>query len=250
MANGIVLYCRSNRQRRTSLRKGLVINYIYFACLNGSNSYFYTVKEPRGLNCLAMRKPCCQNESDLLFKISKGDEDAFNKVVDTYTPMIYATALAYIKIVESAEDTTQEVFYKVWKNREKLTEVESLKDYLFIITRNEVLSSLRKKGPSYPLGEYLDGTLKEKNWCPGDTLSLRQLQQTLQRAVTMLPPQQKQAYLLSREEGLQHNEIAQKMNLSRNTVKNHIIAALNFIRQYVQDNADVVFFLIAFLMIF
>lgn len=196
-----------------------------------------------------MRRSACQNESDLLFKISKGDEEAFNKVVDIYTPMIYATALAYIKIVESAEDTTQEVFYKVWKNREKLTEVESLKDYLFIITRNEVLSSLRKKGPSYPLGEYLDDTLKGKNLGPGDTLSLRQLQQTLQRAVTMLPPQQKQAYLLSREEGLQHNEIAQKMNLSRSTVKNHIIAALNFIRQYVQDNADVVFLLIAFLLI-
>ena len=197
-----------------------------------------------------MRDPCCQNESELLFKISKGDEEAFNKVVDLYSPMIYATALAYIKIVEAAEDTTQEVFYKVWKNRQKLTEVESLKDYLFIITRNEVLSSLRKKGPSYPLGEYLDGTLKEKNLCPVDTLSLRQLQQALQRAVTMLPPQQKQAYLLSREEGLQHNEIAQKMNLSRNTVKNHIIAALNFIRQYVQDNADVVFLFLALFMFF
>ena len=185
-----------------------------------------------------MRISCRQNESELLLKISQGDEDAFNEVVDSYTPMIYATALAYIKIAESAEDTTQEVFYKVWKNRKKLPEVESLKDYLFIITRNEVLSSLRKKGPSYPLGEYLDGTLKEKNPGPGDALSLRQLQQTLQRAVTMLPPQQKQAYLLSREEGLQHNEIAEKMNLSRNTVKNHIIAALNFIRQYMQDNAD------------
>ena len=197
-----------------------------------------------------MRKPYYQDERELLLKISKGDEDAFNKMVEVYTPMIYATALAYIKIVESAEDTTQEVFYKVWKNRTKLTEVESLKDYLFIITRNEVLSSLRKKGPSYPLGEHLDNTLKEKNLCPGDTLSHRQLQQTLQKAVTMLPPQQKQAYLLSREEGLQHNEIAEKMNLSRNTVKNHIIAALNFIRQYVQDNADVVFLIIVFSRIF
>jgi RNA polymerase sigma-70 factor (ECF subfamily) len=196
-----------------------------------------------------MRKFFSQNESELLFKISQGDEDAFNEVVDIYTPIIYATALAYIKTVEGAEDTTQEVFYKVWKNREKLPKVESLKDYLFIITRNEVLSSLRKKGPSYPLGEYLDDTLKEKNPGPGDTLSLRQLQQALQRAVTMLPPQQKQAYLLSREEGLQHNEIAEKMNLSRNTVKNHIIAALNFIRQYIQDNADVVFLFIAFSMI-
>lgn len=193
---------------------------------------------------------CCQDERELLLNISKGDEGAFNKVVDIYTPMIYATALAYIKIAQSAEDATQEVFYKVWKNREKLTEVESLKDYLFIITRNEVLSSLRKKGPSFPLGEYLDNTLKEKNGGPGDTLSLRQLQQTLQRAVTMLPPQQKQAYLLSRDGGLQHNEIAEKMNLSRSTVKNHIIAALNFIRQYVQDNADVVFLLITLLINF
>lgn len=190
-----------------------------------------------------MRMYCCQNEKELLRKIAEGDENAFNEIVDHYTPMIYGAALAYIKIPESAEDTAQEVFYKVWKNRKKLAYVDSLKDYLFIITRNEVLSGLRKKGPRYPVGEYLENALEEQDMLPGDALDLRQCQQVLQRAITMLPPQQKLAYLLSREAGLPHSKIAQQMNLSRNTVKNHIIAALHFIRQYIHDNADIVLLL-------
>jgi len=190
-----------------------------------------------------MRKNACQSEQELLQKIAAGDISAFNEMVDHYTPMIYGAALAYIKIAESAEDTTQEVFYKVWKNRTRLSAVESLKDYLFIITRNEVLSSLRKKGPRFPVGEFLEDSLEERDMLPGQTLVSRQCHQALQKAITLLPPQQKQAYLLSREAGLPHSAIAEKMNLSRNTVKNHIIAAMSFIRQYVQDNADIVFLL-------
>lgn len=79
---------------------------------------------------------------------------------------------------------------------------------------------LLQKISEYPVAEYLENALEEKDMLPGHILALTQMQQTLQRAVTLLPPQQKQAYLLSREEGLPHSEIAQKMNLSPNTVKN------------------------------
>lgn len=193
---------------------------------------------------IAMRDSGSQPEKELLHKISEGDEHAFNKMVDFYTPMIYGTALAYIKIAESAEDATQEVFYKVWKNRAKLSQIDSLKDYLFILTRNEVLSALRKKGPRYPVGEFLENTIEATDMLPAHALVFRQFQQAVQKAITLLPPQQKQAFLLSREEGLPHHLIAERMHLSRNTVKNHIVAALSFIRQYIQANADTVLLLL------
>jgi len=176
--------------------------------------------------------------------MAEGDDAAFNLVVQEYAGKIYAVALGYIKIVESAEDITQEVFYKMWKGREKMDRIDSLKDYLFIITRNEVLSALRKKGPAYPVGEYLENALEEKDMLPEQAFSYRQFQHITLTAISLLPPQQKQAYLLSREEGLSHDEIALKMDLSKNTVKNHIVAALNFIRQHIRTHSDIIFLLL------
>jgi DNA-directed RNA polymerase specialized sigma24 family protein len=60
-----------------------------------------------------MDKDCCHTEKQLLQKISEGDENAFNEMVCRYTPALYATALAYLKIAANAEDAVQEVFYKV-----------------------------------------------------------------------------------------------------------------------------------------
>jgi RNA polymerase sigma-70 factor (ECF subfamily) len=65
-------------------------------------------------------------EKGLLRKIAEGDEAAFNILVDRYAGIIYAVALGYIKIAESAEDIAQEVFYKIWKGRDLLDQVDSL----------------------------------------------------------------------------------------------------------------------------
>jgi RNA polymerase sigma-70 factor (ECF subfamily) len=104
---------------------------------------------------------------------------------------------------------------------------------------------MRKKGPRYPVGEYLENALEEKDMHPEKTQAFREFQRIIHTAIGLLPPQQKQVYHLSREEGLSHDEIAQRMNLSKNTVRNHIVAALNSIRQYIRMHAEVIFLLIA-----
>jgi len=69
----------------------------------------------------------------------------------------------------------------------------------------------------------------------------------LSQAINLLPQQQKTAYLLSRDEGLSHEQIARQMQLSKETAKKHICRALNFLRTYVRANADLpfIFFIIS-----
>jgi RNA polymerase sigma-70 factor (ECF subfamily) len=176
------------------------------------------------------------NETELLLRIKAGEEAAFNEIVDHYSQLIYDVAYAYLKAIQPAEDITQEIFYKLWTGRAKLGEVSNLRGYLFILTRNEVLDGLRKKGPRYPVSAYLENTLASTDGQPEETLALREFQSILQKAIQLLPPQQKMAYQLSREAGMSHDAIATQMNLSKNTVKNHIVAALGFIRQYIKEN--------------
>jgi RNA polymerase sigma-70 factor (ECF subfamily) len=68
-----------------------------------------------------------------------------------------------------------------------------------------------------------------------ETLDLNQSQALLNEAIEQLPPQRKRVFLLSRQEGLSHNEIAERMNLSPKTVNNHLVEALRFIKTYIQQ---------------
>lgn len=175
------------------------------------------------------------NEQGLQARLAAGEIEAFHLLVDLYHRAVYDVALSYIKIHQSAEDVTQDLFLKLWKNREALADVASLKDYIFILARNAVLDAMRKKGPAFPVGEYLEGMVADPLSSPEDHLQLRQLSSIVNKAVDLLPPQQKRAYHLSREEGMTHDEIAAVMNISKNTVKNHLVAALTFIRQYIAN---------------
>ena len=184
------------------------------------------------------------NEQELLQRIAAGDEAAFTTVVDGYWNKIFSVALTYIKIPALAEDAVQEIFLKLWKNREKLRNVISLDNYLFIVIRNEVFSAMRKKGPQYPVGSYLESTLEEKAPLAAQALEAKQLQELIKTAIDLLPDRRKEALKLSREQGLSYDEIAERMGLSKNTVKIHMVKALNFLRAYIQEHGDLISILI------
>ena len=180
------------------------------------------------------------NEKELLLRIAEGDNAAFTTIVDAYWNKIYSVALTYIKIPQLAEDAVQEIFLKLWKNREKLSDIQSLDNYLFIVIRNEVFSAMRKKGPKYPVGSYLESTLEEDAPLAPVTLEAKQLKELIHAAIELLPDRRKEALKLSREKGLTHDEIAKVMGLSQQTVKNHIVKSLNFLRAYIREHGDLI----------
>jgi RNA polymerase sigma-70 factor (ECF subfamily) len=187
------------------------------------------------------------NEPELLKRLSQDDHAALNAIIDQYHRRIYEIALMYIKITQSAEDVTQEVFYKVWKDRHKLGAIANLKNYLFILARNETFDALRKKGPQFPVGEYLEQAVADREPQPERILEAKNLESLIQKAVALLPPQQREAFRLSREADLSHDQIAARMNIAKNTVKNHIVSALNFIRQYIKEHDQALLWLLPLL---
>jgi RNA polymerase sigma-70 factor (family 1) len=181
-----------------------------------------------------LSKPFPYIERDLFERIAAGDEKAFRQLYDEHWSNVYGMALTYTRSAADAQDIVQEVFLSIWEKNTKLSQVESPASYLYIFTRNLIISSLRKKAvKALSLDEPGEsGQLLPDNFLlPDSGLIVKQSEVAIEKAIEQLTPQQKQIFILSRKEGLSHEEIAIQLGINRYTVKNHIVAALNSLRR-------------------
>ncbi len=172
----------------------------------------------------------------LVLRVAAGEEAAFSGLVARYRNQVFGHALLFVKSHETAEDLAQEIFVKVWVHRDKLPGVENFRRYLFILCRNHLVSYLRRH--ALRLAGEPPASLGDNSPSPEQQLLYKQLQERLQKGIALLKPQQKLAWLYCREEGLTYKEAADRMQISPETVKWHLVAALNFLRAYVRQHPD------------
>jgi len=165
---------------------------------------------------------------------ASGDTAAFGQLFDRYYNKVLSQVLTYQISYPAAEDATQEIFLKVWRQRERLSDVSSFRDYIFIITRNGMIDHLRKKALQISTGsEESLPVLSEDVLVPDRQLDYRETYQLILKGVDELPPQQQQVFRMSRLEGKSNGEIAEALGIAKTTVRWHITLALNFLRVYI-----------------
>jgi len=175
------------------------------------------------------------DDMQLLRFLQEENEEAFAEIYNRHWKRIYTLALSYLKSPEAAQDVVQDVFVKIWMNKENLLHVKEFKPYVFVTARNLIISSLRNTIFYVSLDP--DEQVEEELLLPERQLSYKESVNLLHRAIELLPPQQQRAYKLSRDEGMRYEEIAQEMGISKLTVRTHMTNALSFIRKYLIDNA-------------
>ena len=175
--------------------------------------------------------------NDILKSIVGGNELSFRTFFDYYWDTIYSVAFTFTKSESLSEEIVQDVFVKVWLNREQLAAVTDMEAWLFIIARNHILNVLQKKVKEETFLKNLDGYFNNINGSPEDVLFKKEAEALVHSAVTQLPKQQQMIYTLSRIAGLSQEEIATKLNISKNTVKSHMNKALNSIRIHIESNS-------------
>lgn len=187
-----------------------------------------------------------QSENDtLLIKLKNGDVVAFEEIYNQYRSKIYSYALKLCKSTVIAEEIVQEVFIKIWQKRDQLNPELHFGAYLKKIVLNDVLNHLKKVAREKTLQDELFSYLSSLKNSSEEKLLEKELLKTYEEAIAQLPPQKKIIYQLSRNEELTHDEIAKKLNISKNTVKNHMVEATKFIRHYVSKHGSIVCFLMA-----
>ncbi|WP_372935745.1 RNA polymerase sigma factor [Mariniphaga sediminis] len=178
-----------------------------------------------------------KSNTDLLKLLKKGNIRAFDAIYEKYSKRLYVFVFRYIKQKTDAEEIVQEVFLKIWESREKIDLYSSFDSFLFTIAYNNTISLLRKRVNEKKYLEHLkhkqqvsdnEGIIAEMHF--------KEIEKRVKSLLEQLTPRQKEIFYLSREEGLTHEEIAKKLNISANTVKNHLVATLAFLKSGISGN--------------
>lgn len=178
------------------------------------------------------------DDKELLLRLAEGDKAAFEAIFTRYFHHIYQSVLHYTNRHIDTEDIVQQVFVNLWEKRHLMGNVERLDKWLFTAALNQFRMRFRKLRSSDQYRQHLAETFEEEHGSPEEMLILKQRDAILKGALADLSPKQREAYRLSREEGLTYAEIARKMGLEPATVKEHISRALKAIKAFIMERRE------------
>jgi RNA polymerase sigma-70 factor (ECF subfamily) len=183
------------------------------------------------------------SERELILQLKLGDSGAYLQLYDKYHSSLYSFIIRFVKIPQLAEDVLQEVFLKIWEIRERINPELSFNAYIYKISRNEVFKLLKKISKdeelrtdiAYKLINSVDSADLKFQW--------QQYEIALNKAIYSLSPQRQKVFILCRQENKSYEEVAAELNISKNTVKEHMVLAVKSIKEYMWNHAEMQFVL-------
>ena len=186
-----------------------------------------------------MKKTISANTISLL---KNGDADSFESIYEDLSEPVYSLAIHFLKDTDWSEEIVQEVFLRLWVNREKLDEDGNMWLYLYVLTKRLCLNRLREIRRSKESFEQLMCKIEHFSVNTQNDVFSADLEKYVDKAISLLPERQKVIFRLSRFEGLSHKEIADELGISPNTVKNHIVEAIKTLKKSLHKS-DYLYFL-------
>lgn len=179
------------------------------------------------------------NNHELLFlQVAEGDEIAFRGLFNIYIQRLSAFVFKLTKSDSTTTELVQDIFVKLWVNRSKLRDVENHQAYLFSIASNCTMDHLRKVAANARMKTRLWQQMAVSENNTDESLIAKESEELINAAVVQLSPQKQKIFTLSRNEGLNHEQIAHHLQLSKSTVKNHIVETLRHIRSYLHRHSE------------
>lgn len=181
-----------------------------------------------------MLQPISIEEKEWLQSLKAGKEIALQRIFNHYYKYLVVTGYNITGDNEKAKDLVQDVFYELWKKREKLNIQSSLKSYLRRAVVNRSLNYIKTQ-KRFDFGdENFDAQTPDQVVSVQKVLEAQDLKSALNSAIDSLPAKCKAIFMLSRYEKLSHKEIAAKLEISTKTIENQITKALKIVRAAVE----------------
>lgn len=178
---------------------------------------------------------CTNDEERIILKqLGEGSHTAFDSLFMFYQPKVKAFLKGFMKDEDETSDMAQEIFYRIWVNRNTISKVTSFKSYLFRMARNMIY-------------DYYEHSLVEENYKEKlsvkpsyadlieDELYAKDLELLIDISIEQMPEQRKRIFKMSRKEGISNEEIAQQLQINKRTVENHITQALADLRKAIKS---------------
>jgi RNA polymerase sigma-70 factor (ECF subfamily) len=186
---------------------------------------------------IEFRMNYCSINEDIINGLQQGDTRAVERMMKQYYAPLCIFAKRYVGTATIAEEVVSDVMYKVWQNRQTGYHADTFREYLYTAVRNTAINYMKQEQNRRELTEKWAEQLRYEliEETPLDTLMVSELQARFGELMASMPEQRRKAYQLSRTEGLTYNEIADRMQISVNTVKLHIKTALLKLRDELSD---------------
>jgi len=174
-------------------------------------------------------------------KLKEGDHNTFIKIYLDNNKLLYNYIKKYIIEEYIIDDIIHDSFVLLWNARERINTHYKVENYLFKIVKNSIFKHYKEKiKKDYVQKNMQDSFINSYNNSPEQVLEHLEFDKIYKLAIDQLPPQRKRIFKLSREDGLSYNEIAKILNISPNTVKEHMSLAMKTIKLYLTKEHDLV----------
>lgn len=172
------------------------------------------------------------SDKGLIDSLRDDDQNSFKEIYKKYWGKLYIFAYNILRDKDICEDIIQEVFSDLWiKRKEK--EITNVSAYLYKAVKFQIFNQFRKSKIIDKQVEGFDNFISEIN--TAEDFEYNEICLRVNNSIINLPEQRRIIFQLSRDEGLSNKEIAQKLNISVQTVKNQISHALKSIRTSIKS---------------
>lgn len=167
----------------------------------------------------------------LLSLLKEDNNDAFNEIYARYWDLVYVVACKKLNDKEEAKDVVHDLFMLIWAKRDSIHITTTFAGYIYVILKNKITDLSRRRTLQL---KHSNETLKSETGMEENAFeryASKDMVSQLQLEIENMPVGMRKVFLMSREEQLSVNEIAGKLSISSQTVKNQITSALKRLRE-------------------
>lgn len=174
--------------------------------------------------------------AEVLHRLRAGDHSAFEELYHLYSKPLYWKLKQMVKNAEEADELLQNLFVKVWDKRDQIQIQQSFEAYLYRIAQHMAVDYFRKLERQSRLQERILKISPTTDEDAEAQLMAKETQQLLDEAIAKLPEQRRRAFVLCKIEGKTYLEAAELMQISPNTVHNHLVKAVQAVKQHLDQS--------------
>ena len=168
--------------------------------------------------------------NNLIERMKTGDRESFNQVFRRYYSPLVRFCVRFVADTDIAAEIVQDLFVKLWSNREKLSFNTSFESYMLTSVRNSAITYINKER-SHAEANLRVYSEESDNNDPSETLQSNNLEESYRQILKTMPEKRREVFLASRFDGLKYAEIAEKLGISPKTVEAQMSAAIKQLRE-------------------
>jgi len=173
-------------------------------------------------------------DEDLLKRLHHGDAEAFETIFSRFWEPLYHMASARLDSEEEAEEIVQDVFTRLWKDRDVLR-IMDLRSYLFSSVKNGVISKIRTQLVHQKYQHHYLKFFPGYSRITEETIEFEELSHAIEDALQRLPEKSQQVFRLNRLLGRSIAEISETLKMPRRTIEHHLTMSIRELRLRLKD---------------